>query len=61
MLEVADKVDKLISCGAYNIDEVRHRLDSDPLLTEFSRTHFITKNYEPLASAASGQGGGEKR
>ena len=61
MLEVADKVDKLISCGAYNIDEVRHRLDSDPLLTEFSRMHFITKNYEPLAAAAFAQGGGEKR
>ena len=59
MLEVADKVDKLISCGAYNIDEVRHRLDSPLLGTDFSRTHFITKNYEPLASMTDGQRGGE--
>lgn len=51
MLEVADKVDKLISCGAYSIDEVRHRLDSPLLDTDFSRTHFITKNYEPLDEA----------
>lgn len=60
MLEVADKVDKLISCGAYNIDEVRHRLDSPLLDTDFSRTHFITKNYEPLDVATSGQRGGDK-
>lgn len=59
ILEVADKVDKLISCGAYNIDEVRHRLDSNPLDTDFSRTHFITKNYEPLDATTSGQRGGE--
>lgn len=59
MLEVADKVDKLISCGAYNIDEVRHRLDSPLLNTDFSRTHFITKNYEPLESMTGGQRGGE--
>lgn len=60
MLEVADKVDKLISCGAYNIDEVRHRLDSPLLDTDFSRKHFITKNYEPLESVTGGQRGGEK-
>ena len=60
MLEVADKVDKLISCGAYNIDEVRHRLDSPLLDTDFSKTHFITKNYEPLDMVMSGQRGGDK-
>ena len=59
ILEVADKVDKLISCGAYSIDEVRHRLDSIPLDTDFSRTHFITKNYEPLEAMTNGQRGGE--
>jgi hypothetical protein len=58
MLEVADKVDKLISCGAYSIDEVRHRLDSPLLDTDFSKTHFITKNYEPLDLLPSGQRGG---
>lgn len=59
MLEVADKVDKLISCGAYSIDEVRHRLDSPLLDTDFSKIHFITKNYEPLTSITGGQRGGE--
>ena len=59
ILEVADKVDKLISCGAYSIDEVRHRLDSPPLDTDFSKTHFITKNYEPMDVMTSGQRGGE--
>ena len=59
ILEVADKVDKLISCGAYSIDEVRHRLDSPPLDTDFSTTHFITKNYEPLNAMTGGQRGGD--
>ena len=45
ILEVADKVDKAISSGVANIDELRKRLNMQPLETEFSTSHFITKNY----------------
>lgn len=45
ILEVADKVDKAISSGAFNIDEIRRRLGEKALETEFSTSHFITKNY----------------
>lgn len=45
ILEVADKVDKLVGCGVGNIDEVRHRIGWKPLNTEFSRSYFMTKNY----------------
>ncbi len=45
ILEVADKVDKAISSGVTNIDELRERLGMQELGTDFSTSHFITKNY----------------
>lgn len=45
ILEVADKVDKLVGCGVGNIDEVRKRIGWNPLNTEFSQSYFMTKNY----------------
>ena len=46
ILEVADKADKAIASGLVSIDELRPRLRLNPLETEFSTAHFITKNYE---------------
>lgn len=46
ILKVADKVDKAISSGVMNIDEMRKRLGEQELGTEFSTSYFITKNYE---------------
>lgn len=45
ILEVADKVDKAISSGVANIDEMRRRLNMPELATGFSTSHFMTKNY----------------
>jgi len=45
ILEVADKVDKAISSGVTNIDEMRERLGMPELNTEFSQAHWMTKNY----------------
>ncbi len=45
VLDVADKADKAISCGAFCIDEIRQLLGFDALNTDFSQTHFVTKNY----------------
>ena len=45
ILEVADKVDKAVSSGVTNIDELRDRLGMQELGTEFSKAHWITKNY----------------
>ena len=56
MLEVADKVDKAIASGAFSIDEVRKRLNANPLNTEFSTSHFMTKNYD-LAERLLKEGG----
>lgn len=59
ILEVADGVDKLIASGAFCIDEVRERLDRNPLNSKFSRSHFLTKNYDLADDVMAGQRGGE--
>jgi HK97 family phage portal protein len=46
ILEVGDEISKAIGSGVVNIDDLRTRLDMPELQTEFSKTHFITKNYD---------------
>ena len=46
ILEVADKADKAIASGLASIDDLRPRVRLKKLNTEFSTSHFITKNYE---------------
>lgn len=60
IFDVADKVDKLISSGVFCIDDVLSALGYQPVNSEFSQAHYITKNYE-LAEEALRQltGGGE--
>ena len=56
ILNVAEKVDKLISSGTCDIDEVREKVGMNPLNTEFSKTHWITKNYSTSEEALKGGG-----
>lgn len=58
VLDVADKADKLLSCGVASVDELRKVLGWQPLLTEFSEKHWITKNYSNAEQDA--QLGGEQ-
>lgn len=50
-LDVADAQDKLIASGAFCVDEVRNMLHTHLLNTEWSRKHYITRNYQPIESA----------
>lgn len=45
VFDIADKIDKLISSGFFCIDEAREKVGEEPLNTEFSQQHFMTKNY----------------
>ncbi|WP_449141422.1 phage portal protein [Sarcina ventriculi] len=54
VLEVAEKVDKMISSGVLCIDEIREIIDRKALDTDFSKTHFITKNYDTASNALKG-------
>lgn len=46
ILEVADKADKAIASGLASIDDLRPRVRLKPLDTDFSKSHFMTKNYD---------------
>ena len=59
ILEVADKVEKLIGCGVSNLDEMRKIIGWQPLGTEFSTSYFLTKNFDLAERVLSGQKGGE--
>ena len=48
IFSIAEKIDKLISSGMYNIDELREKLGDYALNTEFSKKHWITKNYQDI-------------
>lgn len=59
ILEVADKVEKVIGCGVSNLDEMRKLIGWQPLGTEFSTSYFLTKNFDLAERVLSGQKGGE--
>lgn len=59
ILEVADKVDKAIGSGVANIDDMRVQFNMEPLNTDYSKAHFITKNYAPADTALDSLEGGE--
>ena len=58
IFEVADKVAKLVSSGATNVDELRDRLGMNALKTEFSTAYWMTKNFalaEDMLTNAEGR------
>lgn len=64
ILDVAEKADKLIASGTCCIDEVREIIGFEKLNSEFSKQHFITKNYDTVENRLIGDvknnKGGEK-
>lgn len=60
ILEVADKVEKLIGCGVANLDEMREHIGWQPLRTKFSTSYFLTKNFDLAERVLNGQKGGEQ-
>ena len=55
ILDVADKVDKAVSSGVTNIDEMRKRLNMPELGTDFSQAHWMTKNYALAEDMLNGE------
>lgn len=51
LFDIAEKADKFISSGIYCIDELREKIGENTLDTEFSRKHYITKNYSSADEA----------
>lgn len=55
VFDVADKTDKMISSGLYCVDEIREKLGENLLNTEFSKQHWITKNYSTSENAMNSE------
>lgn len=61
LFDIADKADKFISSGIYCVDEIREKLGENLLNTDFSKKHWITKNFSTAEEAVKGEieeGGG---
>jgi len=50
LFSIATAYDKLIASGGYSIDELRVKSGDVALNTDFSKQHFITKNYQKIES-----------
>ena len=51
LFDVADKAEKLVSSGLLSIDGTLEAMGLDPLRTDFSQAHWITKNYSLIQDA----------
>lgn len=54
IFDVAVQIDKLISDGIYSIDELRTKAGDGSLNTDFSKKHWITKNYSDIENLEGG-------
>ena len=48
IVDIANALDKLISCGAKTINDINRILGEPEIDEEWANTHFITKNYQPM-------------
>jgi hypothetical protein len=56
--DIAGALETLFRIGGYTIDDVLKSLGMEPLDNEWSTTHFVTKNYEPIEHSIENSGGG---
>lgn len=59
LFENASNVDKLVSSGAFSINEVRRAAGQKEISEEWANKHMITKNYSTIADALRAAEGGE--
>lgn len=59
LLSVSASVDKLISSGAFTINDIRDLVGEPKIPEPWADAHYMTKNYATIAEALAQQGGGE--
>ncbi len=52
---IAEKIDKLIACSAYNVNELRRKLGDVKINEEWASKYYITKNYQDVNSVEGGE------
>lgn len=53
VFQMADKVEKLFGSGLYTIDDLRVAVGDDALDTDFSKAHWVSKNYSLIQDVLS--------
>lgn len=59
LLSVSTAIDKLISSGAFTINDIRKVVGDEPIDEEFANSHFMTKNYATVDNLLQSIEGGE--
>lgn len=55
VFSIAEKIDKLIASGMYSIDELRIKAGDTALNIDWSKKHYITKNYSNINNLEGGE------
>lgn len=53
LLTVATSIDKLISSGAYSINDIRKLTGDEPIEEDWAKQHWMTKNYSTVDDIAA--------
>ena len=54
IFDIAEKIDKLIASGGFSIDDLRIQCGLMPINTDWSKKHWITKNYQDINNLEGG-------
>jgi len=57
LLSVSGAIDKLISSGAFCVNDIRELVGEQVIDEPFAWAHFVTKNYEPMSDSLNKQEG----
>ncbi|QNU68953.1 phage portal protein [Ruminiclostridium herbifermentans] len=55
IFSISESFDKLIASGGYSIDDLRQKAGDSPLNKEWSKKHWITKNYSDVQDMKGGE------
>lgn len=55
IFSISEAFDKLVASGGYSIDELRIKAGDAPLNTDWSKKHWMTKNYSDIENLEGGE------
>lgn len=55
IFSISEAFDKLVASGGYSIDELRIKAGDTPLNTDWSKKHWMTKNYQDVEDLKRGE------
>lgn len=59
LLSVSTSIDKLISSGAFTVNDIRELVGEEPIKEEFANQHYMTKNYATVEELMTALEGGD--